>query len=202
MHQIEFWFDFASSYSYLSAMRIRKIAQKAGVTVLWKPFLLGPIFNAQGWHTSPFNLYAAKGKYMMRDMERICVERGLDFTLPDPFPLNGLHAARISLVGHNEPWEKDFARAALLAEFAEGRDIADLHVLEEILDGLGLDSVRIIAASQTSANKTALRTRTNDAIRRDIFGAPTFITDDGELFWGDDRLEQALVWNPQGIPAL
>ncbi|MCP3982890.1 MAG: hypothetical protein GY723_00790 [bacterium] len=69
---IEFWFEFASTYSYLTAMRIDTIAQAAGAETVWKPFLLGPIFRAQGWNDSPFNLYPAKGRYMWRDMERLC----------------------------------------------------------------------------------------------------------------------------------
>ena len=90
MEKLTFWFEFASTYSYLSAMRIEELAAKAGVEIVWKPFLLGPIFKAQGWDTSPFNLYPAKGKYMVRDMERIAEARGLKFRLPDPFPQNGL----------------------------------------------------------------------------------------------------------------
>ena len=70
--KIEFWYEFASTYSYLSAMRVEAAAKEQGVEVQWKPFLLGPIFNSQGWNDSPFNIYPAKGAYMWRDMERQC----------------------------------------------------------------------------------------------------------------------------------
>ncbi len=90
MARLTFWFEFASTYSYLSAMRIEEMARKADVEVIWKPFLLGPIFKAQNWDTSPFNVYPAKGRYMVRDIERIAEARGLAFRLPDPFPQNGL----------------------------------------------------------------------------------------------------------------
>ena len=60
--RLEFWYEFASTYSYLSAMRIEALTADAGVTLVWKPVLLGPIFHAQGWNTSPFNIYPAKGK--------------------------------------------------------------------------------------------------------------------------------------------
>ena len=102
--KIEFWYDFASTYSYLSAMRIEALAGAAGVAVEWRPFLLGPIFAAQGWTPSPFNLYPAKGRNMVRDIERLAAARGLRFVLPAKFPQNSLMAARLALVGAEEDW--------------------------------------------------------------------------------------------------
>ncbi len=67
---LDFWYEFASPYSCLSALRIEKLAEDAGVTLRWRPFLLGPIFAAQGWNTSPFALYPSKGRYMWRDTAR------------------------------------------------------------------------------------------------------------------------------------
>src|SRR2546421_97355 len=100
---LDFWFDFASTYSYLAAMRIGPLAQKAEVRVRFRPFLLGPIFKAQGWSTSPFNLYPSKGRHMWRDLERSCAELQLAFRRPDPFPQNSLLAARVALVGLDQP---------------------------------------------------------------------------------------------------
>ena len=96
---VDFWFDFASTYSYPAAMRIGDAAERAGVAVRFRPFLLGPIFKAQGWDTSPFNIYEAKGRYMWRDLERLCADLELPFRRPEPFPQNSLLAARIALVG-------------------------------------------------------------------------------------------------------
>src|SRR5262249_28725079 len=94
---LDFWFEFASTYSYPAAMRIAQLAQARGVTLRWRPFVLGPIFKAQGWTTSPFNIYAEKGRYMWRDLERICAALALPFTRPEPFPQNTLLAARVAL---------------------------------------------------------------------------------------------------------
>ena len=69
---LDFWFDFASTYSYPAAMRIAPLARQADVRVHFRPFLLGPIFKTQGWTTSPFNLFPAKGRHMWRDLERLC----------------------------------------------------------------------------------------------------------------------------------
>lgn len=192
MARLEFWLEYASTYSYLSAMRIDDLATQAGVEVVWRPFLLGPIFKAQGWSTSPFNLYLAKGRYMIRDLERLTAERDLPFTMPDPFPANTLLAARIASVGAGEGWIGPFSKAVFTAEFATGADIADRDTLERILTGLGLDGPRIMALSGTAEIKERLRDATAHAHGAGIFGAPSFVTSDGDLYWGDDRLEQAL----------
>src|SRR5260370_21314598 len=93
---LDFWFDFASTYSYVAAMRIGPLAQQTGVRVRFRPFLLGPIFKAQGWDTSPFNLYPAKGRHMWRDLERQCAHFGIAFRQPELFPQNSLLAARVA----------------------------------------------------------------------------------------------------------
>jgi 2-hydroxychromene-2-carboxylate isomerase len=198
---LEFWYEFASTYSYLSAMRIERLAAAAGVDVRWRPFLLGPIFAAQGWTSSPFNLYPVKGRYMWRDMERQAAALGLPFRKPDPFPQNGLLAARVALYGADHPWGATFTKAVYRAEFGEGRAIADAPTVPSILTQLGLDADAILRGAQADANKTRLRALSEEARSRGIFGAPTFFTEDGEMFWGNDRLEQALAWAAGERPA-
>ncbi len=195
MAQITFWFEFASTYSYLSAMRIEEMARKAEVDVIWKPFLLGPIFKAQNMDTSPFNIYPAKGGYMIRDITRIGENRGLTFRLPEPFPQNGLLAARIALTGLEEGWGKEFVRLVYKAEFAEGQDIADRSTLAAALKAAGAPVEQAFALAATPEIKSKLRANTDEAQAKGIFGAPSFTTGDDELFWGDDRLEQALLWS-------
>jgi 2-hydroxychromene-2-carboxylate isomerase len=195
---IDFWYEFASTYSYLTAMRIAPLADEAGVSVRWKPFLLGPVFAAQGLETSPFNVFPVKGRHMIRDMERQCAALGQPFRLPDPFPQNGLTAARVALVGIDEGWGADFTRAVYVAEFVDGRTISDKAVLADILASLGQDPDRTIASAETPENKARLKAQTEEALALGLFGAPSFLTADGELFWGNDRLEQALHWARHG----
>jgi 2-hydroxychromene-2-carboxylate isomerase len=173
-------------------MRIAPLAKAANVTVRWRPFLLGPIFKAQGWDTSPFNLYPAKGRYMVRDCERLCAEHGLPFRLPEPFPQNTLLAARVATVGLDRGWGEDFSRAVYSAQFAEGRNVGDAAVIGDLVGALGHDAQAVLARAGTDAIKAKLRAATEDAQRLGIFGAPSFIAD-GELYWGNDRLEQALA---------
>jgi 2-hydroxychromene-2-carboxylate isomerase len=193
MARIDFWYDPASSYSFLSALRIEGLARDAGVDVGWRPFLLGPIFKQQGWTTSPFNLYPAKGRYMVRDIERVAASRGLGFRLPAIFPANSLKAARIALVGAKDGWIAPFTRAMFAAQFEQGADIGDDDVLRRILDDLKLDAAAILSRTETPHLKQKLKDQTAEAARLGIFGAPTFAAK-GEIFWGDDRLEQALDW--------
>ena len=192
MPRVAFWYEFASTYSYLTAMRIEQVAQAAGVEVAWQPFLLGPIFKAQGWATSPFNLYPAKGRYMVRDVERLAEKRGLAFSMPDPFPANALKAARLAVLGCQDGWVAAFSRSVYEAEFAQGADISSDAVLGAILTGLGLDAPGLFAQAAAPELKQLLRAVTGEAEHLGIFGAPSFIAEDGELFWGDDRLEAAL----------
>ncbi len=195
---VDFWFDFASTYSYPAMMRIDAAAAAAGVAVRLRPFLLGPIFKAQGWTTSPFSIYPAKGANMWRDLERLCGDLGVPFRRPEPFPQNSLLAARVALVGLADGWGGDFCRAVFRAEFGEGRSIEDAAVLGEILAGLRVDTQAVLAAAQSDPIKAKLRAETDAAQALGIFGAPTFVTGDGELFWGNDRLERALTWARDG----
>ena len=195
---IDFWYEFASTYSYLSAMRIEALAEAAGVDIRWRPFLLGPIFAAQGWNSSPFNLYPAKGRYMWRDMEREAAELGLPFRRPNPFPQNSLAATRVALYGADHPWIASFTKAVYRREFGEGRSIAEPAAVQDVLVSLGLESDAILRAAQAEPNKTRLKAQTEEARSRGIFGAPTFLTEDGEMFWGNDRIEAALAWAAGG----
>ena len=191
---LDFYFEFASTYSYPAAMRVGTLAEGAGVDVRWRPFLLGPIFKAQGWTDSPFNIYPAKGRYMWRDLERICGRLGLPFRRPDPFPQPTLLAARLAHVGLDEGWGERFCRAVYAAEFGAGRAIDDQVVVRDLLSGLGIAPEPALARARADEIKERLRAATAEAERRGVFGAPSFICGDGELFWGHDRMAEALAW--------
>jgi 2-hydroxychromene-2-carboxylate isomerase len=194
MPNLDFWFDFASTYSYPAAMRIAPLATAADVAVRYRPFLLGPIFKAQGWDTSPFNVYEAKGRHMWRDLERLCSDLALPFRRPDPFPQSSLLAARVTLIGLDADWGEAFCQAVFHAQFALARRIDDAAVIADLLTERGLDPAAVLNAARTDRSKQRLRQETETARQLGIFGAPTFVTEDGELFWGNDRLERALRW--------
>jgi 2-hydroxychromene-2-carboxylate isomerase len=196
---LRFWFEFGSTYSYVSAVRIEAAAAEAGVPLVWEPFLLGPIFAEQGWDDSPFNVYPAKGRYMWRDMERLCLRYGIPFEKPSRFPRSGVVAARVACLAKatGEPWLPGFARAVFRANFAEDREIGEAAVVRSILDSLGLPGARIVERAEAPDIRPRLREQTRRAAELGIFGAPSFVVGD-ELFWGNDRLGDALAWASGG----
>lgn len=189
--ELEFWYEFASTYSYLSVMRIEELAKRKGVAVKWRAFLLGPIFKSQGWATSPFNIYESKGRYMWRDLERLTSKYGLLWKRPSEFPRNGLLASRVSMLAEPYGWCPEFSQKVFQANFAHDQDISDESVIASILDSMGKNGARLIERAKSDETKLKLRKQTERAIEKGIFGAPTFAAG-GELFWGNDRLEDAL----------
>jgi 2-hydroxychromene-2-carboxylate isomerase len=176
---------------------VEAVARERGVPVVWRAFLLGPIFREQGWNDSPFNIYPVKGRYMWRDLERICTELGVPFRRPSQFPRGSLLAARVVSRFPGEPWLPAFVRAVYRANFADDRDISQRDVVEDCLRRSGADAAPVLAQAESDDGKQSLRAATDEAVRRGVFGAPTFLVGD-ELFWGNDRLETALDWYTRG----
>jgi 2-hydroxychromene-2-carboxylate isomerase len=193
---IECWFEFGSNYSYLSTMRIEELARAAGVPLHWRPFLLGPVFRELGWSTSPFVLQPAKGRYMWRDMERQARKFGLDWHRPSVFPRTALLPMRVATLGAQEAWIGEFIRRVMRQNWVEDREIDDPAAVGEALHDLvpDPDPDAVIAAALAPDNKLRLRAATELASARGIFGAPTFFVGD-EMFWGNDRLEEAIAWS-------
>jgi 2-hydroxychromene-2-carboxylate isomerase len=188
---LEFWFEFGSNYSYLTVMRIEECASRAGVGITWRPFLLGPIFRDFGWHTSPFVLQAEKGRYAWIDMRRRAAKYGLELTMPSVFPRSAILPMRVALLAAEQPWIGTFCKRVMVQNFVEDLDINHPDNTRRALDGLVPDPDAFIRAAQSDEVKARLREQTKEARARGIFGAPTFFVGD-EMFWGDDRLEDAL----------
>ena len=189
---VEFWFDFASTYSYVAAMRVEEACRAAGVSLEYKPFLLGPIFTEQlAIKDSPFNVWPVRGAYMWRDLERLCEKYALPWRKPTVFPRNSVLAARVACCAGAAIGP--LTRAIYRANFAEDRDIADPAVIEALVDGIGGDGAQALQLAGTPEVKAQLRANTSQAQRLGIFGAPDFVVE-GELFFGQDRLDDALAW--------
>ncbi|MCP1677207.1 2-hydroxychromene-2-carboxylate isomerase [Natronocella acetinitrilica] len=121
--RLEFWFDFGSTYSYLSAMRIEHEASVRGIAIAWRPFMLGAVFQSLGWQGSPFTAQPAKGRYMWRDMARQCEKFGLTWTQPSNFPRRAVLPHRVALVAEDKPWVGEFCRAVMSRNFADDLEL-------------------------------------------------------------------------------
>ena len=193
---VAFWYDFASTYSYPAAMTVGRRAADAGVEVAWRPFLLGPLFHAQqGLTDSPFNLHKEKGVWMWRDLARACERAGVPLRKPTVFPRNSLNAARAALACEALGLDvAAFSRAVYDANFARDQDISDVGRLGEILAEIDYPGGAVLERARSDEIKTALKAQTAAAMDRGLFGAPSFVAEDGELFWGFDRMDEALSW--------
>jgi len=189
---MDFWFDFASTYSYPAAMRVQDTAARAGVELRWRPFLLGPIFFEQlGIKDSPFNLNPVRRDYMWHDVQRTCARHRIPWRKPSVAPRNSTLAAKVACVAEGEPWFLAYARAVFTANFAEDQEISDRAVIARILQKLGQDAAAVLARAEAPGNP--LRAHTEEAKRLGLFGAPTFVVGT-ELFFGQDRMDEALEW--------
>jgi 2-hydroxychromene-2-carboxylate isomerase len=190
---LDFFYDFASPYACLSALRIRALGQASKVSLRWRPFLLGPIFRAEGLSDSPLNVFPLRGAYARRDVARRARRYGFEVHFPSTFPRHSVLASRVALVALSQGWGETLSEALYRAEFQEDRDIASAEVVGAVVAGLGQSAERVLSLAETPEVKGALRAQTEAAQGLGIFGAPSFLTQ-GELFWGDDRLEEALNW--------
>jgi 2-hydroxychromene-2-carboxylate isomerase len=189
---MQFWFDFASTYSYVAAMRVEEACARAGVSLEYKPFLLGPLFEQQlGIRDSPFNVHPERGHYMWRDLERLCEKYDLPWHRPSIFPRSSVLAARVACCAGAAVGP--LVRATFRANFAEDRDIAQPEVLRTLVESIGGDGAHALELAASSDVKAQLRANTSEAQRLGIFGAPDLVAA-GELFFGQDRLDDAIAW--------
>ena len=193
LETLEFWFEFASTYSYVAAMRIEALCRASNVPLVWRPFLLGPIFELQGWNDSHYNINPRRGAYMWRDLERLCAKFGLPWHKPSAFPRATVLPARIAIANVAQPWIGEYVRRTYVANFGEDRDIGARAVQLEILASLDLDAEPILENALAPANKSLLREATERAVAIGICGAPNCVVGD-ELFWGEETLEDAIAW--------
>jgi 2-hydroxychromene-2-carboxylate isomerase len=191
--ELAFWFDFASTYSYIAAMRIEALCEREHVTLRWVPFLLGPIFQLQGWNDSPFNINKLRGDYMWTDIARLAVKYDLPWVRPTKFPRASTLAARVACSIAEESWCGDFVRSIFIANFGADRDIGDPAVIADVISQLGRPAAEVLDRACDEDHRGLLRANTDRAIKIGIFGAPNCVVN-GELFWGEETLEDAIAW--------
>lgn len=197
---IEFWIGYGSTYSYLSTMRIERIAESAGLIVDWKPFNIRAMMIEKGLPTGPFVPRPEKLAYMWRDLERRAQRRGLPYVKPPQYPVDTQKTVRVAFLAATEGWCGRFSRKVFEMNFVEGRSIGARGNLEAALTEIGMDAERIIRRAQEQDIEDGLAAQTRRAIDLGMFGSPHFRVGE-ELFWGDDRLEDAIEWCRTGTLA-
>lgn len=192
MTTIDFWYSIGSTYSYLTVMRLPEVATSTGLTFRWRPFNVRHVMVEQ--NNIPFKDKPVKAAYMWRDIERRAARYGLEPSLPAPYPLPGLVLAnRVAILGAKEGWVEDYTRATYRRWFEDGDAAGQEPNLSASLAEIGQDPARVLSLAESEEIAQALVAETEMAMHLGVFGSPSFVVD-GEVFWGDDRLEDAILW--------
>ncbi len=189
---IDFWFFVGSTYTYLSVMRLAEVERATGVKFRWRPFSARRIMIEMD--NIPFRTKPVKAAYMWRDVERRATLHGLPIRLPMPYPLAQPDTAnRVAMLAATEGWVADYARATYRRWCQEGLEPGLDPNLGDSLRDVGQDHARVMARAEANDIGEAYEAATNEARELGIFGSPTFAVG-RELFWGDDRLDDAIAW--------
>ena len=186
---LEFYFDFISPYSFLAHKQIRKIENKEGIKVIYKPVLLGGLHNLHGIKAPAF--IPAKAKHMVRDCKLIAEKNNIRFKFNSYFPIRSLNLMRGVLVAEEDNVKKYYIDNIFNTIWQDGLNMNDAIVIQKILQNLNINPKTFSLRTTSSLIKDLLRKKTNDAYEKGVFGAPTFVVNN-KIFWGQDRIEFAL----------
>ena len=192
MQSLDFFFFYGSTYTYLSVMRIEEVAARAGIQVRWRPFNVREVMIEQ--NNVPFRGKPIKMKYMWRDIGRRAERYGIDFGTIPPYPVDPEDLGnRVGVVSALEGWCPAYTKAVYQAWFLEHKAPGEVEHLENLLQGLGKDAGAVLARADSDEIRTQYAEETDYAKQHNIFGSPSFLVGK-EVFWGDDRLEDAIDW--------
>jgi 2-hydroxychromene-2-carboxylate isomerase len=193
---VDFWFSIGSTYSYLSVMRLPEVESRTGVPFRWCPFNVRDIMVEM--KNIPFSTKPVKAAYMWRDIERRAAMYGLPFEGVPPYPIHDLaRVNRLAAMAAEQGWCADLAQATYRYWYQKRQDPSTDEALSEIAANLGRDPEQLMAMAQSDDGGRQLELRTAQARALGIFGAPTWAVG-RELFWGDDRLDDAIAWQRRG----
>ena len=193
MKEIEFWFSIGSTYTYLSVIRLKEVEEKFGVKFSWQPFSVRKIMLEMD--NVPFPpTKQVKADYMWRDIERRAYSYGFEAKVPAPYPLKKFDFANsVAVLGVQEGWCEEYVSATYRRWFVDGLEPGSEPNVSESLREIGLKPGNVLKLAADEKIQKAYLKQTEQAQSKNIFGSPSFIVDD-ELFWGDDRLEDAVNW--------
>jgi 2-hydroxychromene-2-carboxylate isomerase len=193
MKPIDFWIEYGRTYTYLSVARIGMLAAASNIEVRWQPFFVMPIMAELGLTQGPFLPFPSKTAYMWRDIERRALRHKVPYEKPSIYPINSLLTARIACIAADEGWCKSFTEGVFRLHWTKNVLIGSDENLQTVLNSLGQSPSMLMKRAQTQVVKDKLKLQTERVKSLGIFGAPSFSVG-AELFWGDDRLEEAIEW--------
>lgn len=192
MTRIDFWFSIGSTYTYLTVMRLAEVERRSGLEFLWRPFNVRHVMIEQ--NNIPFKDKPVKTAYMWRDIERRAMRYDLAPAIPAPYPLPGLVLAnQVASLGAEEGWVADYTRATYRRWFENGEPAGEDPNISDSLQEIGQDAGRVLKSAGSERIGDLLAAATDEAMQLGVFGSPTFVVG-REVFWGDDRLEDAVLW--------
>jgi 2-hydroxychromene-2-carboxylate isomerase len=198
MGRLDFFYFFGSGYAFLSVLRIGELADKAGVKVTWRPFNVRPLMRE---NNVMLRDEAQKVRYLWRDIERRAALHGLPYVKPPIWPTEpDLLASRVAMLACKEGWIEPYTLQSFRAWYLEGLPLGTVESLGQILPRVGQEVPRVLSLADRPETMARLEAETEAARKLGAFGSPTFVAGD-ELFWGDDRLEEALDWAAGRHPA-
>ena len=191
MATLEFFFDVSSPWTYLAFERVEGIAERTGAELIWKPFLVGGVFNKvnPSVYQRRENPIPAKDAHYRKSMEDWAAYQGIALGRPSVFPLNSVKALRGAFVAIDEGKIADYARACFKAYWTDDKDISKEDELRKCVEAAGMDWDRFFAAIQTDEVKQKLFNTTDEMIERGGYGSPTFFVNGDDMYFGNDRLE-------------
>ena len=186
---IEFYFDFSSPYSYIGYEEIKRIEKKDSIIIKYMPIFLGGLHNAAG--VTPAAFIDVKSKYMIEDTKLICEKKNIKFIFNSYFPIKTVSFMRGVLIAEEDSFRKIYIEKIFNAIWKDGLNMNDKTVIEKVLKNMELNPEIFLSKISDNKIKVKLRKLTDDALKKGIFGAPTFLVNK-KIFWGQDRLSYAV----------
>ena len=187
-NHIDFYFDIISAYSYIAHKKIKKIKDNQKITFNYKPIFLGGLHNLAGISAPAFNKY--KMKNMQNDCELVSKKNNISFTWNSKFPINSLYLMRGYLYVSDDQ-KNNYLNTFFNAYWKDNLDLSNDIEVSQLLKTLDIDNKKFFNGVKEQSIKDSLKEATNEAFSKEVFGAPTFITNN-KIFWGQDRLEYAV----------
>ena len=190
MPTLEFFYDCSSPWTYLAFHRIEEVAARGGAELIWKPILVGGLFNTvnPSVYESRANPVPAKAAYARKDQQSWARFYGLRIGSPPVFPVNSVKAMRAAFVAHEHGRISAFSRAVFETYWGDLEDISQDDVLQRIVERVGLDWAEVKTKISTDEYKKKLRDNVDELIARGGFGSPTMYVDRDDMYFGNDRL--------------